>query len=101
VRARLVRVRVADNVAVDVAAGSDRSEECRIDTGHSRLEVRLDDAVKLYRLPRGDAHGVAGVEPADFVEREILRRRQHATGDAHADHEGERRLHFLAATLAT
>jgi hypothetical protein len=94
VHARLVRVCVAEDVTVDVATSGDRGEERRIDAGHRLLEIRLDDAVKLDRLARGDPQGVAGIEPADLVERKILRRRQHAARDAHADHEAKCRFHL-------
>ena len=95
----LLGVGAAHHVAVDVAAGRNRIQQRRIDFLQRRFQVRFDDAVQLYRLPRGQPHGVVAVVARHLVEREPLRRRQHAAGNAHADHEGEGLLHLLSGAL--
>ena len=50
-------------------------------------------------LPRGQPHGAVTVVARDLVERQPLRGGEHAAGNADAQHEGERLLHFLAAAL--
>ena len=71
----------------------------RVDLSQRRLQVRLDDAMQLHRLPRGQPHGVVAIITRHLVEREPLLRRQHSAWNAHADHEGEGLLHLLARAL--
>ena len=98
-RARLIRVGIAHDVAVDVAAGGDRIEKRGVDRTHGRLQVRLDDAVQLHRLPRGQPHRPVGIGARHLVDRQPLRRREHAAGNAHAQHKGEGFLHALLGAL--
>ena len=94
-----IGIGAAHDVAVDVAAGGDGVEQRVIDLPQRRLQVRLDDAVQLHRLPRGQPHGAIAVVARHPVERQPLRRAQHAAGHAHTDHEGEGLLHLLARAL--
>ena len=86
------------HVAVDVAAGRDGVEQRGVDRLHGRLEVRLDDAVKLEGLARGRA---AACRCRSRARRGRARSHcsgvQHAARDAHADHEGEGLLQLLLA----
>ena len=99
VRARLQRIGRDQHVAVDVAAGRQRVDQRGVDGLHRRLQFALDDAMELERLARGDAQRVVGVPGGDGVQLQPLRRRDHATGRARADHELVRRLQLLPAAL--
>ena len=98
-RLRLVRVRVAHDVAIDVAARRHGVQERRVDRLHAALEVALDHAVELERLARGEPQRAVGVVGRDPVHREPLGGRAHAAGHAHPDHERIRLLHLLLAPL--
>ena len=95
-----MRVRGREHVAVDVAAGGQRVEQRGVDRLHGAAHVRLDDAVELERLPRRQPQRAVGVVGRDPVERQPLRRRDDAAGDAHADHEAEGLLQPLLGALA-
>jgi hypothetical protein len=63
------------------------------------LEPALDDAVELEGLPRGEPERAVGVLARQPVHGEPLRRRAHATGYPHADHEAVGRLEALLLPL--
>ena len=67
---------------------------------HRALQVRLDDAVELERLPRRQAQRVVGVGAGDGVERQPLLGRRDAARQAHADHEAVGLLELLLGALA-
>ena len=100
-RLRYMRVRRRQHVAIDVAAGGDGVEQCRVDRLHGAAHVRLDDSMELKRLPRGQSQRPVGVVAGDPVERQPLRRRDDAARNAHADHEAVSLLKALLGTLAT
>ena len=95
----MIRIGIAHDVAVDVAASGDRVEQNRIDRLQGRLQIRLDDSVELDRLPRRQPHRVVAVVARDAVERQPLRGREDAARNANAQHEGKCLLHFLAGAL--
>ena len=96
-RPRLIRVRVAHDVAVDVAARGDRVEQRGVDRLHAALEIALDHAVELERLTGGEPQRAVAVVRRDAVHRQPLGGRAHAAGHAHADHERVRLLQLLLA----
>ena len=63
------------------------------------LSSRLDHAVELERLARGQPQRAVGVARRDVVERQPLRRRAHAARQPRADHEAVGGLELLAAAL--
>jgi hypothetical protein len=75
------------DVPRDVAAGGEGGQQRLVDRGDGSAQVALGDAVELDGLARGDAQGAVAVAVSQMVEREILRRRQSAGGDAHAHYE--------------
>ena len=98
-RARLLRQQLHMTLRLTSPQAAMELSKTRIDRLHRRLQVRLDDAVQLDGLARGEPHRAVAVVAGDLVEREPLLRRQHPARDAHADHEGERLLHLLAGAL--
>ena len=99
-RLRQERVGRRHDVAVDVAAGRDGVERGGIDRLHRPLQVRLDDAVKLEGLARGQAQRPVGVGLGDVVERQPLLRADKSAGNAQADHEAVGLLQLLLVALA-
>ena len=97
VGARLGRIRRAQHVAVDVAAGGDGVEQGRLQRLHRRLEFALEHAVDLERLARGQAQAAVAMPARDVRQRQPLRRRAHAARQARARHEAVRRLELLQA----
>ena len=87
VNAVVMRRRAGHDVALHVAAGPERGQQAGVDAGDGLLEIRLEDAVELNALPRGEAQGAVGVLPGQLVHGQILLRRHPAAGDLAADHE--------------
>ena len=56
--------------------------------------------MELEGLPRGEPQRAVGVVVGDAVQRQPLRRRHEAAGQAHADHEAEGLLQLLLGALA-
>ena len=56
--------------------------------------------MQLDGLARGRAHRAVAIDARDEVKRAPLRGGEHATGNPHAQHEGERLLELLARALA-
>ena len=98
-RLRLERIGIAHHVAVDVAAGRDGVQQRWSIAFSVVFRFDLMTPCKLHGLPRGQPHRAVAVIARDAVERKPLLRRQHAAGDAHPQHEGERLLQLLAAAL--
>ena len=98
-RPRLIRVRVAHDVAVDVAAGRDRVHQRAVDRLHGPLQVALDHAVQLERLAGGEPERAVAEVVGDPVHRQPLRGRADAARHAHPDHEGVGLLELLPAPL--
>src|SRR5262249_34401661 len=55
----VMRSRAAHDVPLDIATGSQRGQECRVDLVNGGPQVALDHAVQLKALTRGDAQGAA------------------------------------------
>ena len=98
-RARLLRNDPAHDVTIDVAAGGDGIEHRIVNRLHRQFQVRFDHTVQLHGLPRGQPHGAVAVIARHLIERQPLLRREHAAGNADADHEGKGLFHFLARAL--
>ena len=98
-RPRLIRVRIAHHVAIDVAAGRDGVEQLCVDLLQGRAQVRFDHAMELNGLAGRQPHRSIGIGARDPVEREPLRRGQDTAGDPHPQHESKGFLQLLAAPL--
>ena len=96
---RLVRIRVAHDVPVHVAAGGKRGEQRVIDFLDDRLHVPLDDAVQLERLPRRQAGSCRWHISARLIDHEPLLRRHDAAGRPDPHHELIGRLQLLLLPL--
>jgi hypothetical protein len=79
--------RRAHHVAADVSTGGDRAQERVVDAADGRLEVALQDAVKLEGLARRQPERIVPVSSCQRVEREPLRGRRDAARDTHPHHE--------------
>ncbi len=98
-RVRLIRIGIAHHIAVDIAARGNGIQQRRVDRLQGRLQIGFYDAMQLDRLSRGQPHGAVTVVARDLVERQPLHGGEDTAGNANADHEGERLLHFLARAL--
>ena len=76
----LVRVRVAHDVAVDVATSRDGIHQRIVDLADGELEIFLDDAVQLKRLSRGQLERAVGVVGAKRIHVQPLLRVQTPPG---------------------
>ncbi len=97
-RRRSCRTRAREDVAVDVAAGGDRVDQGRVHRRDRGLEVAFQHAVQLEGLARGQSQRAVGMTRRQRIERQPLRRRAVAAGQARADHEAERRFQLCVAT---
>jgi hypothetical protein len=98
-RARLIGIDVARDIAVDVTAGRDGIEQSAVDRAERGFQIRFDDTMKLHGLPCRQPDGAVGISPRNLIQRKPLRRLQHAAGNAHPQHKSEGLLQFLAAAL--
>ena len=96
----LVRVRVAHDVAVDVATSRDGVHQRVVDLANGELEIFLDDTVQLKCLPRSELERAVGVVGAKRVHVQPLLRGAGPAGQTHAGHEGIRRLELGLAAFA-
>ena len=79
--------RARHHVADDVAARAERRQRRGVDARHELVELALVDDVVLHALPCGEAQLVVG-ERRDPIERQPLRRADHASGtEARTMHE--------------
>jgi hypothetical protein len=87
------------HVALHVAAGAERRQQTFVDGGNGMFEVGLQHAMQLNALPRRDAQRAVGVGLGNAIEREILVRRDPASGNSAADHEDIRLARTVAAPV--
>ena len=97
----LVRVRVAHDVAVDVATSRDGVHQRVVDLANGELEIFLDDTVQLKCLPRGQLERAVGVVGAKRVHVQPLLRGADPAGQTDTGHEGIRRLELGLAAFAS
>ena len=96
----LVRVRVAHDVAVDVATSRDGIHQRIVDLADGELEIFLDDAVQLKRLSRGQLERAVGVVAAKRIHVQPLLRGADPAGQTDTGHEGIRRLELGLAAFS-
>ena len=99
VNLRELRIDRAHHAARIVAAGGAGIEQHVAQALHQRLQILLHHMVELEGLPRRQPQHLSAMAAAKIVELQPLCRAQHAARNAHARHEGERRLQLLAAAL--
>ena len=96
----LHRVGGAEHVAVDVAGGRDRVDAAGVDNLMHVLNVRLEHAVELEGLARGQAHrAVAGVLFSELLDHQPLFRRDDAARHTRTQHDIMQRLELLLGAL--
>ena len=88
------------DVAVDVAARSDGVEHRIVDRPDRRLELPLDDTVKLHSLPCREPDRAVRVFVCNFRKRQPLRGLENTPRNAGTNHETVRRLQALSLALA-
>ena len=76
-----------DDVAHDVAAGTEGGHDLVVEAPRQRPEVALAHAVELHRLAGGEPDAPVGELAGDLVERQPLLRAEAPPGDGHTDHE--------------
>ena len=72
------RGRAGHQVALHVAARSQRGQQAGVDAGDRLLEIFLQHAMQLDPLPAGEAQRAVGVAIGQAVHDQVLRRRQPA-----------------------
>src|SRR5262249_22268915 len=75
------------DIALDIAARSERGEQAIVDAADGALEVAHQYAVELDALPRGEAERAVGVLAGQFVDGQVLLTGDLPAGDLAADHE--------------
>ena len=82
-----LQARAGDDVADDIAAGTERGHEVRMEAPREVLQRRLGDPVELHRLSGGETERVVGELARNRVEGQPLRRGDPTAGNGHPDHE--------------
>ncbi len=91
--------RRAQHVAVHVAAGGDGGQQHVVDAADRILQVPLQHAVELKRLPGGHPDGALAMIAGQLVELQPLLGRDDAAGDPGTHHETVSRLQLLPGPL--
>lgn len=84
---RLQRIRVAENIPVDIPAAADRIDHRLVDALNQRFQVAFQNTVVLKCLTRCQPDSAITESVCDRVDRQPLLGRADATREARAQHE--------------